>query len=88
VTTTAAAVSAALRRSGFNPVGTRSREGLYVHGGPSRATFSKGMPVTVSSTVLNEADAATLLDMACEALTGKGYSVDRFHPHLAHVTKE
>jgi hypothetical protein len=69
--TSAAAVSAALRRVGFNPLGSgtpRTREGIRVTGSLER--------VRVVADLDSERAAVDLAIAARQALIGAGYSVD------------
>jgi hypothetical protein len=70
--TSAAAVSAALRRVGFNPLGSgtpRTREGI-------RVTGSSLERVRVVADLDSERAAVDLAIAARQALIGAGYSVD------------
>jgi len=76
-TTSAAAVSATLRRGGLQPNNDRKREGLRVQG---RQT------VSIRADFDSETTAARLGTRAAEILTAAGYELTVVSASIVHVT--
>jgi hypothetical protein len=80
MTATAPSVSAALRRAGLNPAGSRTREGLRVSRYPTGGAH-------VSCDLLNHNEAAAVLEDARTALLKAGYSVSDSRSFAALIVR-